>query len=127
MLKMKNIPIFIKCTISSIISAIIDLFAFHILDITTNNIILATITARIISTAINFTINKIWCFKSKKRAEKEILLFTILFICKMAISAFSVKLIASIMTEKISHTVIKIFVDSILFFISYIVQKKWIF
>lgn len=128
---MKKIPQFVKFTISSILSAAVDFLLFYLIkkaiETGTNQtraIITATIAARLCSTIINFTINKLWSFESKKSAGREIILFSILFISKMGASAVLVAVFAFI---KIPTVVLKMIVDTMLFFVSFAVQKLFIF
>ncbi len=130
---MKKLPQFAKFTISSIISACADFLVFALVMFAirrgqTSAIVIATIIARIISTIINFIINKLWCFeskaKSKVQAGREISLFTILFVAKLSASA---ALVATFAFIKIPTVVLKMIVDTLLFFVSFAVQKLFIF
>ena len=129
--KIKNILEFIKVLLSSNISGIMDLLVYTIIIFISGNskelliITFATITARIISTIINFIINKYWAFQSKGSTKREAFLFGLLFIIKMMLSALFVWLISKFIF--INSTIIKIVVDCLLFFFSYIVQKTIIF
>lgn len=123
----KDIKSFFKATISSLISAGFDLFLFYAICHYSKKwiiIFLATIISRCMSATINFIINKYWAFHSNGKTKKEAILFFILFICKMMLSAFFVSLLTFI---KINQLFIKCFVDTLLFFISYLIQKKFIF
>ena len=132
---MSKIPQFVRFTISSILSAGIDFLFFYIisrfcafawdLELTSGRVItVATVGARIVSTVVNFTINKLWAFESKKSASREIALFAVLFVAKMAASAALVSLFAFV---KIPTVVLKMIVDTLLFFVSFAVQKLVIF
>lgn len=135
---MVKLPQFAKFGISSLVSAGIDFLFFYLVsragasifgfDIKDARLITgATIIARIISTVVNFTINKFWAFESKKSAPREIFLFAILFVCKMGASAALVSLFASFEFVKIQTVYLKMIVDSLLFFVSFAVQKLFIF
>ena len=135
---MIKIPQFVKFTMSSLLSCGVDFLFFFLVSFIGSKffgldskdsqlIITATVIARIISTIVNFTINKLWAFQSKKSATREVILFTILFLAKMAASAALVSYIASLDFVKIQTLYIKMIVDSILFFVSYAVQKLFIF
>lgn len=118
----------IKFTCSSVISAIIDLSIFRIIMILPVDkyylITIATIISRIVSSIVNFFINKKWSFESKGKTKKEIFRFTILFVVKMGLSSLLVSLLSNI---NIDILFIKMGVDIILFFMAYYVQKKYIF
>ena len=123
-----NIIIFSKACISSITSAIIDLGVFTLISQGSDKFIvisIATVVARVISTICNFTINKLWTFKSNGSITKESILFFILFIIKMFLSSILVWLFNKYIF--INQTVLKSIVDISLFFASYMVQKKLIF
>ncbi|HOB26221.1 MAG TPA: GtrA family protein [Bacilli bacterium] len=118
---------FIKASISSMISAGIDLGIYTLIagDSSIYYIILiATIVARIISSLINFIINKKWAFKSNGKTTKELIYFYILFIAKLLASSL---LVWSLSNTNINHTILKALVDIFLFFISYYIQSKYIF
>lgn len=129
---MFKIPQIIKCIISSAFSAIIDALIFqgfvyflpHLNLSEKISIVIGTIVARIISTTINFLINKFWSFQSKKKSFKEAFLFFLMFLGKMGISA---ALVASLSNIPIPPLITKLLVDAVLFFAGYFIQKKFIF
>lgn len=129
--KIKNLLEFIKVLLSSNISGIMDLLIYAIIIFISGNnndfliITFATITARVISTIINFVINKYWAFQSKGSTKREAFLFGLLFITKMMLSALFVWIISKFIF--INSTIIKLVVDCLLFFFSFIVQKTIIF
>jgi putative flippase GtrA len=119
----------LKYSISSLGSAIIDISAFTILinlifGRTSTGILAATAGARCISGGVNFMLNKHWVFKSENGHGIEMIKYLTLFCCQMILSWSLVAVLSNI-----SHhlTIIKILVDSMLFFISYYIQKKFIF
>ncbi len=125
-----KLKVFFKTSISSIISAGVDIFVFYILS---NNfkreyfyIVLATVIARIVSGTVNFIINKFYAFKTKGRVRIELVSYAILFVIKMILSSL---IVAYLSTEfiTISETNIKILVDVLLFFGSFYIQDKYIF
>ena len=125
-----KLKVFFKTSISSIISAGVDIFVFYILS---NNfkreyfyIVLATVIARIVSGTVNFIINKYYAFKTKGRVKIELVSYAILFVIKMILSSL---IVAYLSTEfiTISETNIKILVDVLLFFGSFYIQDKYIF
>ena len=129
---MKKLPQFVRCLISSVFSACVDFALFYAVNnLCTKSglgiktaIVAATVFARICSTVVNFLINKFWCFQNKERAAKQAVMFFVLFVLKMSASA---ALVSALSFIKIPLVVLKLIVDSILFFVSYIVQKKLIF
>ena len=125
-----KLKVFFKTSISSIISAGVDIFVFYILS---NNfkreyfyIVLATVIARITSGTINFIINKFYAFKSTGRVRVELVSYAILFIVKMILSSLIVAYLSTKFMD-INETYIKILVDTLLFFSSFYIQDKYIF
>ena len=118
---------FIKATISSIVSAAVDLGIFFVICRNNNNlslIIVATLIARIASGIVNFLINKYWAFESSGEPKEEIIEFTILFIIKVALSALLVWIFRN---SKINQMLLKAIIDFALFFGSYVIQSTFIF
>ena len=119
----------IKYSFSSMISGWIDLslftlFVYLIFGIGNNKILEATAAARLISGGVNFLMNKHWVFQSKKHNWKEASGYLILFCCQILLSWFFV---TNLRHLPLNITVIKIIVDTTLFFISYQIQKNLIF
>ncbi|MDY4253652.1 MULTISPECIES: bifunctional glycosyltransferase family 2/GtrA family protein [unclassified Clostridium] len=118
----------LKYTISSLLSAIIDLGIFTILNITifkyiSFGLLISTIVARVCSGVVNFTLNQKWVFNGNKTVG-EAIKYAILFITQMIASGLLVTVITPVL---LNATVAKILVDSILFILSYIIQKNIIF
>ncbi len=111
-------------------SFFVDLFLFTIFNNLLNNftgkysIILSTIIARILSSLYNYILNSRFVFK--KFDCLAIYKYYLLVVCQMLISSFSVYIISNILI-KINDTIIKFFIDIIIFIINYFIQKKYIF
>lgn len=119
----------LKYSISSLCSAVIDITAFTILinlffGKTSAGILAATVMARCISGSVNFMINKHWVFKSDKSYGAESFKYLTLF-CSQMLLSWAIVTVLSNLTHNL--TIIKILTDSTLFFISYQIQKKYIF
>ncbi len=118
---------FIKATITSLSTTAVDLLLFRIIC---NNrtslfiISLATVISRVISAILYFFISKTWVFESDKKSIKVALPFMLLFVAKIATSSLFVWIFKFI---PIPQIFIKMFIDTILFFVSYYVQKDLIF
>lgn len=119
----------LKYSISSLGSAGIDLLSFialinFIFGKTSAGLLAATVISRFMSGGVNFMLNKHWVFRSKKRHGIESLKYFTLFCCQMMLSWLLVAVLSNL-----SHhlTIIKIVTDSSLFFISYKIQKNYIF
>lgn len=122
---MKQVIIIFKYIMSSGLSFIIDISIFWLINTIFKNIILATIIARIISSLVNYIINRNVVFKSNLSRRKTIIQYYTLVLVQMLISAFSVDFIFSII--KFNPTIIKIMVDSIIFVVNFLIQKYLIF
>lgn len=119
----------LKFSLSSFISAIIDNSLFTLLmsvafTTTSLGILEATIISRVMSGCVNFIINKHWVFQNKNSESKAAVQYAILFLSQMILSWFFVSSLSSL---PIHLTIIKIVVDTGLFFLSYTIQKNVIF
>ena len=116
---------FIKYIMVAITSFIVDVTFFTIFNFLFHNIILATIMARIISSLINFLLNRDKVFKSLNKNKIMYVKYYTLVICQMLVSAFVVDNLVKIMP--INATLIKIPVEFIIFICNYLIQKFFIF
>ncbi len=119
----------IKYSLSSLFSAATDLSLFTVfVDLVfgtgSAGILAATVTARLLSGSVNFTVNKLWVFQSKRRSTEEVLKYFALFYCQMMMSSF---LVSELSHLPLHLTFIKVIVDTTLFFVSYQIQKNFIF
>jgi putative flippase GtrA len=112
----------IKFSISAITSFIIDLCLFKLFNQLTGLIFMANILARILSGIYNYNMNKYWCFKSMD--EYAYIKYLILFIMQMLLSSSLIKILAILSNNLV---ILKMFIDFILFIISYIIQKRYVF
>lgn len=87
-------------------------------------IVIATVLARLCSGIANFLLNKFYTFRSKKKAPGEAVRYGILFVCQMAASACFTALVNMLLQAPAPS---KIMVDIVLFFISYRIQRAWVF
>ncbi len=120
---------FIKYIIVSCLSFIIDISFFNIFNFIFKSldyrIIISTILARIISSLINFMLNKDKVFKSNESTKVTIVKYYTLVIVQMLISAFVVNKLYKVLS--INENFIKIPVEIILFICNYLIQKVLIF
>lgn len=134
----KIYKVFIKFCLSSFGSAILDIVIFTIAADILNKadisiwrfdyIITATVIARVCSGLFNFFINK-WIFNHGKKKTTVIQSgskYFFIWLVQMSLSAFLVSTI-NMCVPFIHGTLIKIVVDTLLFFISYKIQQKWVF
>jgi glycosyltransferase involved in cell wall biosynthesis len=122
--------VLVKFGVSSAISALLDLTAFTLLtalsgNVTSASILTATILARVLSGSVNYLMNRRWVFSSKGEVFSQIVKYVLLFCLLMLTSWKLVDIIYGISGWNI--TVIKILVDSFLFCLSFITQRKFIF
>lgn len=123
---------FIKYLISGGLCFFIDILLFTIFNFiftkSTYHIIYATILARIISSVVNYSINRNQVFmrNNQKKIDKLTLTkYFLLVIIQMFISAYTVDYLFQILN--VNESLIKIIVDATLCLINYFIQKRFIF
>ncbi|MDD2469852.1 MAG: GtrA family protein [Bacilli bacterium] len=130
----KKQQVFINYVISAGISFGLDLTLFTIFTkllypiISDSSILLSTIIARIISSFVNYLINRNKVFKNNTNTlcdTKTIVKYYGLVIIQLCVSALSVYLIYK--KVEIDATIIKIPIDITIFIVNYFVQKYLIF
>ena len=86
-------------------------------------------TARVISSLANFTINRTLVFRSNAPVGKSLLKYYALCIPQATIGAVSVRLLSALLqtTAPFLNSLLKFAVDICLFFISFFIQRKWVF
>ncbi len=119
----------IKFIISSFIGFLTDIVLFSIISMALSiasfeNIIIATVTARILSGLVNYIINKNSVFNLKGNTASSVIKYFLLFIFIMITSAIG----TSGLTVLLNNAVLsKIITDIMLFFFNYSIQKNWVF
>lgn len=124
--------IIIKFFISSVLSFVID----QILNILGYNLLFklfaegarqfcSSALARIISSLFNFTMNRKAVFKSDAPLARTMARYYILWACQLLTSIGSVFLLSKVLPVK--PTIIKPFVDFLLYFVSFRIQQAWVF
>ena len=122
--------IFLKYILSSSISFVLDigiykiLFNIFIKRISDYAILISTIGARVVSSLVNYKINKNKVFK--QASSKSIIKYYLLCGIQMMVSAALVSVIFNL-AGKQSEVLIKVIVDIILFFINFKIQREWVF
>jgi glycosyltransferase involved in cell wall biosynthesis len=125
----KIYSVFFKFISSSLLSFGVDIllftiFIFFLKDIMPHSYIIgATILSRVLSSLINYSINKNAVFKSK--GKNTIVKYYILSVVQMLTSAFGVYILFSLLGT--GEVVIKIVVDTLLFLLSFVIQREWVF
>jgi len=118
-----------KYSFSSFSTAVIDVSLFTILvhfvfGSGHLGILEATVAARLVAGGVNFLINKHWVFQSEKHNLEETFKYFTLFGFQILSSWFFV---TNLKLLPVNITLIKIFVDFSLFFISFQIQKAFVF
>lgn len=86
---------------------------------------LATVLARVVSATVNFIVNKNIVFQKKGHLLSSAAGYFTLAVAQMSLSAFTVNRLYHLLGWH--ETLIKVIVDTILFIISYTIQKRVIF
>lgn len=120
---------FLRFAFSSLAGALVDYLLFCLLLVVfafsqTKTVFLATAVARICSGIFNFLLNRYFSFRSREPAGQEIFRYILLFLGQMLASAGFVSVLA---LSPVPVTLAKVIVDTALFFISFRIQKNWIF
>lgn len=132
---------FFKYILSSCASAAIDLLAFWLLHMLlaalggesftegVGAVWLCTFLARAISSFVNFNLNKSLVFSNRGKYGSTIARYYILCVLQLCVSAALVWLLGKLFSTSASWilTLLKAAVDTLLFFISYRIQKVWVF
>ena len=122
----KKYETFLKYIFVAGISFVIDILFFNIFNnLISLSIIISTICARVISSFINYLLNRDKVFKSDEKKLKTVIKYYILVIIQMSVSAIFVDNLYKLV--KINPTIIKIPVEFTLFICNYIIQKVLIF
>ncbi len=121
----------LKYAASSCASFLTDIIIFSLLhSVASLGILVSTVIARVISSILNFTLNKKLVFKSHEPFTHTILKYYAIAIPTMLISAFGTGILSSLLgvpESSLIITLIKIVVDTLLFVINFKIQKRWIF
>lgn len=123
--------LFAKYIFSSLSAFVIDIILFSLfIKLFTNinldyktKILLATVSARIISSLYNFKINAKMVFKNMTKSSY--IKYAILVLIQMFVSAFGVTYLSR--RIGIDLTGIKIFVDMVIFMVNFVVQREFVF
>ena len=120
--------VFIRYCFVAITSFMIDIVIFYIFISFGQNLLLSTYCARVFSASYNFTMNKIFSFKNKEVGIKWALIKYVSVAAMVASASGTLLTISSGYSEKgFSVVLIKIIIDLILFLISFILSKYFIY
>ncbi len=118
---------------ASFASMLIDLGLFTLIEVNLRNsglslsesILISTVSARVISSFCNFLINRKVVFNNKQRLRSTVFKYYTVCIIQMFASYGGVLLFTSVI--RMSPLVSKIIVDTLLFFVSFQIQREWVF
>lgn len=124
--------LFSKFILSSLFAFAVDIIVFTLLLQLLRHsmspaeyIFAATLGARILSSLTNYAINKNGVFKSKGHFRKTLVKYYLLCIVQLCVSAGLVYGFHNL--TGLHETPIKIVVDILLFFVSFQIQREWVF
>ena len=128
----------LKYVLSSAAGTVVDATAFTILNAVFKNVshiflqtFLTTGIARVISAITNYELNYRWVFKSTesgaKSASKYFITAVMQYCASYVLCSLVFFLAAKVGIVGFGRTILKLLVDGFLFFISYQVQKRWVF
>lgn len=131
----KIYSVILKFMSTSIISFLIDLGMYSLalfflqgMESSKLAILIATVFARLISSLVNFWLNKKVVFKAKGNTGGSLARYYALVVVQMLLSACGVNgLVALFSWGKGLSVVAKIIVDTILYFVSFYFQRTWVF
>ncbi len=118
---------------SSLISMLVELILFYLIlrffikgDYA---VAAATVIARIVSSILNFGLNRSRVFKGQNKLTKSLLRYVVLAIPLALASILSIEALSLLAgtTNATVRTLFKMVVDTILFFVSFRVQQNWVF
>lgn len=125
----------LKYIFSSACATVTDLLAFYLImlffggALGAKAVITATVIARAISSAVNYTVNRNVVFSGGKNAGHTVLRYYALAIPVMLCSGGLVSLLKTLLGAELAiiTTLIKTVVDTVLFFVTFRVQREWVF
>ncbi len=125
----------LKFIFSSAVAALVDLVLFFVFNLLLVPLIgvsadaVATAAARVISSFVNFSLNKKAVFKSSAPTQRAVVRYYILAVCILALSAGGITLFTFITRTESSviKTIAKCVIDTLLSILSFRLQREWVF
>lgn len=121
----KKYQTFIKYIFFAITSFLLDICLFKIIYIVSNNIIIASYLARLVSSVYNYLVNKKIVFSYNKKRDNSFIKYFCLAVLNVTLSGVLVTFVYDKMSFDV--TLIKISIDTLIFVINYFIQKILIF
>ena len=129
---------FFRYTVSSLISAVVDTGAYSLLTALLKTVLqgfaltaAAGVTARAISSLLNFYMNKKLVFQTNVNTGKAMLRYYMLALPQMAAQVLLTQGVYSLLGISDSanglRTLIYAVVMTVLYFLSYVIQQRWVF
>jgi len=126
---------FFKFVVSSLLSWGVDIGVYAILEFALATavtpqvrVLICTIASRVISSVVNYFLNRNGVFKSAEGVKSTVVKYYILALCQMGASYGLVFLFTNIFgVSGVLELIIKCAVDLCLFIFSYNIQRKWVF
>ena len=118
---------------SSLSCSLVDLGLFALITALLNLqtaalVTVATVVARMVSGALNFTLNRTWSFRDagspEGDARNQAVRYALLFFAQMTASGL---LVTALSTLPLPLVAVKMLVDGCLFIASYFIQRNWVF
>lgn len=124
--------IIIRFCCSSVLSFLVDFGLFNLLYYlcrkSKHRLLFSVIPARIISSLLNFLVNRNAVFHHKEPIAAVTVKYYILCIAQMLVSYFSVKGLSALFGKgALLVAVMKLIVDCVLYFLSFRIQQDWVF
>lgn len=124
---------FIKYAASGFVCFLLDILLFHFTDkalrtgLTNDELIItiASVSARVISSICNYLLNRNTVFKQQGGAGSSLVKYYILAACQLGASTLLVMFFFNLLG--LPETIVKIVVDCFLCFISFNIQKRYVF
>lgn len=123
---------FFRFTCSGLVSMLVDQGLFALLQkivfagmASRLSIPLSTLFARVCSSYLNYSLNRSLVFESGKSNKTFLIRYYTLCVLQMAASAAGVTALYAL--TKLDTSILKLAVDLLLFFISYRIQRAWVF
>lgn len=110
---------------SSFVSFIVDYISFIVIMLFTNQLIFSNVSARVISATVNYNLNRKYVFNSTGHLIESLSKYALLCIFILIMNSIILDLLS--INLHIPEFIAKIMTEMILFFISLIVQKIYIF
>ena len=115
----------LKFSAASFACFLVDYSLFCILSAATGTVALSNILARIVSGSVNYTLNRKLVFESKAGVGRSLVEYAALACGILALNTLLLWLLVTMLG--LNRYFAKILVEAVLFVVSYIVQKRWIF